>query len=359
MNLLIDIAHPAHIHYYKNLYSILKGKHHIVFTCKDVPIIKALFDSCKIPYNILGSKGRSISGKMLRLGHYTYALRKMIIKKNIDIAFGVQTIHSVWGKKARTVVFCDDDQAAINMASRFILPFADTIISPEALKFESHKKAIYYPGFHELAYLHPKRFTPDAGVLSTYGLDRNDAYFILRFNAFTAYHDIHEGGMSLAQKRELIKLLRNYGKIFITTEARLDAEFEQFRLPVAPHELHDLLAFASLLVSDSQTMSSEAAMLGVPSFRCNSFAGRLSCLEEEEKRFGLTFGFLPHQFEWMMSRIKSLLDSGNYLKEFLAKRDKMLLEKIDVIAFWAWFIDNYPESKGISVSKGFDFNEFR
>ena len=43
-----------------------------------------------------------------------------------------------------------------------------------------------------------------------------------------------------------------------------------------------------MFIGDSQTMTSEAAVLGVPSLRCNSFAGRISYINEQEFKYGLT-----------------------------------------------------------------------
>ena len=55
--------------------------------------------------------------------------------------------------------------------------------------------------------------------------------------------------------------------------------------------IHDAMAFASLLVGDSQSMAAESAILGVPSVRLSSWAGRIPYLVEIEERYGLTFEF--------------------------------------------------------------------
>ena len=39
MNILIDIAHPAHVHLIKNVYKVLcKKGHNVVVTVKDIPV---------------------------------------------------------------------------------------------------------------------------------------------------------------------------------------------------------------------------------------------------------------------------------------------------------------------------------
>ena len=94
-------------------------------------------------------------------------------------------------------------------------------------------------------------------------------------------------------------------------------------------------------------MTSEAAVLGVPSLRCNTFVGRISYLEEEEHRYALTFGFTPDNFDKLLEKLEELLSNPNLKDEWQEKRKKLLSEKIDVSAFFTWFIENYPESKRI------------
>jgi len=188
-------------------------------------------------------------------------------------------------------------------------------------------------------------------------MDEN--FFILRFNAFKAHHDLREGGMNIRQKRKLVELLSKYGRVFISTEAEVDNEFAEYKMPIATEDMHDFLYYAQMLVSDSQTMSSEAAVLGTPSFRCNSFVGRIAYLEEEEKRYGLTYGFLPRQFDWMLEKIKHFLQQPNLKSEWQQRRQRMLNDKIDVTSFWLWFIENYPDSISEARKPGFDYEKFQ
>ena len=102
--------------------------------------------------------------------------------------------------------------------------------------------------------------------------------------------------------------------------------------------------YATMLVGDSQTMTSEAAVLGTPAIRCNTFVGRIHYLEEEEHKYGLTYGFCPEQSEAMFQKIDELLAMPNLKQEWQTRRQKMLSEKIDYSAFLTWFIESYPES---------------
>ena len=49
---------------------------------------------------------------------------------------------------------------------------------------------------------------------------------------------------------------------------------------------------------------------GTPLIRCNTFVGRIHYLEEEEHRYGLTYGFRPSDSEAMFQRVEELLAMG-------------------------------------------------
>ena len=60
----------------------------------------------------------------------------------------------------------DDDSDVEPLFAKFAHPFADYLVSPDVLKHERLKNNhLLYPGYHELSYLHPNRFTPDKSVL--------------------------------------------------------------------------------------------------------------------------------------------------------------------------------------------------
>jgi predicted glycosyltransferase len=92
-------------------------------------------------------------------------------------------------------------------------------------------------------------------------------------------------------------------------------------------------------------MTSEAAVLGTPSVRLNSFAGRIAYLEAEEHRYGLTFSFLPGRTAEMIAKTAALIGNPDLKAEWQEKRARLLREMIDVTAFMVWFAESYPESR--------------
>ena len=118
-------------------------------------------------------------------------------------------------------------------------------------------------------------------------------------------------------------------------------------------------SLGEFLICDSQSMSVEASMLGVPSIRFSSFSGRISVLEELEHNYQLTFGVNPNNSELLLTKLKELLSIQNLKEIFHNRRSKMLSDKIDVTAFLVWFIENYPKSK-IIMNKNPDYqNNFK
>ena len=348
MNILIDVGHPAHVHYYKNLAKeLLEFGHSVFWTVKDIPMARQLLTAYGFTYEVLPGKSDHLAGKILKQISYGGRLLRFCKKHKITVAIGtsVTIAHLSLVSKVKSILLDDDDDEVQPLVTKYVNPFATTLLSPDALLGKRKRKdTIYYPGYHELAYLHTNRFQPDPSVLSEVGLQPGESFFMMRFNVFKAHHDRGAKGLSLEQKLQLTEILKPYGKIFITTERNIEPELQVYQLTLSPEKAHALMAYANLFLGDSQTMASEAAVLGVPSLRCNTFAGRLSTLNEQEMKYGLTFGFHPGDFERMLLKLKELLAMPNLREEWQSRRQKMLSEKIDLTAFMLWFLVGYPQS---------------
>lgn len=365
MNIIIDIAHPAHVHLLRNFYHEMTAKgNKVIVTCKQIPAAQHLLDIYQIPYIYLGDKKDNIILKALEQIKYNLMLLRIARKNDCTIAIGtsITLAHiaalskwSLFGKRINAILLDDDDDEVEPLYAKYGHPFADVVLSPQDTPRVT-KKVIYYPAYHELAYLHPNRFTPDSSVLDDAGIHyERDAkgnvvnvepYFVMRFNAFKAHHDVGVVGLTIENKRRMVQLLSQHGKVFITTERNIDEEFMPYQLRVPQDKVHSLLYYATMFVGDSQTMTSEAAVLGTPSIRCNTFVGRIHYLEEEEHRYYLTYGFRPSESEAMFQRVEELLAMGGAeLKAEWGKRHEVLLkEKIDYTGFQVWFVENWPKS---------------
>ena len=349
MNYLFDINHPAQVHLLEGVIKQLEAnKHKVLITSKNSSIINSLLEFYKLqPCYSLSSKQSSFSkvlGQILKL----LKTIQIVVSNKIDV--GIGTSYSIAQASKLTpmhsIILDDDDDDIEPKFIKYAHSYADCILSPSPIVRKSNNH-ISYNGYHELAYLHPKRFKPNINVVRKIGLKSGEPYFVLRFVAFKGHHDIGHKGISLIQKRELINCLKDFGKIFITSEVAIEPEFEQYRLPVPPEEIHSLLFYARLFLGDSQTMTTEAAILGTPSLKCNTFAGRLSVPNELEEKYGLCYSFQPTDFSQFFEKTKELLVQPDLDRIWQEKRKKFLSDKIDVTAFMVWFIENYPQSAQI------------
>ncbi len=362
MTILFEINHPGHIHLFRNLAAELNKKgipSH--FLIKSEPVIEYLAKFYGMKYTKMGSKGRGIVLKYLYQVGFLLKTIAIVTRTKPELGLGVSMNLPMVSRftKMQSIGFDDDDMKVTPVFAKYANK-ASAILTPSSLSHEKRgENHIIYNGFHELAYLHPKRFKPDPAVADLLGVENGMEYFIVRFNSFRAHHDIDQMGMTFEQKKQLIAKLKEKGKVFLSTESEVEPEFNSFKLPDRPELLHSVLAYAKMYVGESQTMTSEAAVMGTPALKCNTFAGRLSVPNELEQKYGLCYSFLPENFDKMLSKIDELLAMPDLKTEWQNRRQKMVNEKIDVTDFLVWFVENYPESAHVMKANPEFQNRFR
>jgi len=317
--------------------------HKIFWVTRDKDITVQLLEEYHLPYKILTKAQNGLLKMFWELIIHDFKVWREALRNDVDLMVGtsVSIAHAGLFCKAKSWVFEEDDANQAKLMTYLSYPFASKIITPDFLAHENHgKKHIVYPSYHELAYLHPNNYTPDPTILEEIGLKDGEKYFIMRFVSLNASHDFSVKGLSFDQKKNILHKLLEYGKVFITSEGELDKEFEPYRLKVAPHKIHHLLNYSSLCIGDSQTMAIEAAVLGVPSLRCNTFVGELSLLKELDHKYGLTFGFLPDQAEKLLDKIDVLLKMDDLVERWERKRMRFLEDKIDMTEWLLRYIQS-------------------
>ncbi len=196
----------------------------------------------------------------------------------------------------------------------------------------------------ELFYLNPAYFTPDISIVNSYGISPDERFFVLRFVSWNASHDIGQKGLSIESKIKLVKTLEKYGKVVVSSEGALPDTLKANQLLIKPEHLHHLLAFATLSVCEGSTTASECSVLGTPNIYVNSLV--VSNCKEQEEKYGLCY-HLTAEEEEVIEKAVELINKPGLLKEFQARRLKMLNDKIDGTAFLVWFVENYPRSEKI------------
>lgn len=345
MRILFNMAHPSQVHQFKYVIMDLEKKGHkckIAIIDKEVSI--KLLDAYGFEYEVVGLSRPSLFSKaieLLKIESRIYSIAKSF-KPDLLIGGSGNAYVAHVGKLIHrpSIIFEDSENAKIE---RLLTdPFATTICTPSSFKKDLGYKQILFDGYKELAYLHPNHFCNNPKVFDELGLSKKEPLIIIRFVTWNADHDV--GHYGIQNKVELVKKLKKYGRILITSEEKLDPEIESYKIKTSPEKLHDLLSSAHLLIGDSQTMTTEAAILGVPAIRCNSFVGKsdMSNFIELEQKYNLIFNYNDSS-EALMKAIE-LLQNPRLKDDWNRKKKILLQEKIDVSAFMTWFIENYPHS---------------
>jgi uncharacterized protein len=363
MKYLFFFVHPSKFHVFKNTINTLISRGHqveVLITSKDV--LEDLVKSEGWNYKNIFPEGRKMKGvppyissainffrTIFRLFRYTKGKKyDLFVTDDLLVYLGK------W-KNVPSIVFNDDDLTIVKQYA-LVLSQATHILSPDITKAGKYTpKKIGFPGYKELAYLHPNVFVPDIKIVAQFNPELAP-YFILRLVSLRAYHDVGMKGLGDKEVKELISLLEKHGKVFISSERPLSSDFEGYRLQIEPSQIAHALYYAKLFIGDSQTMTSEAAILGTPAFRCNDFVGRISVMEEKEVKYGLSFNYPPSRFDEMLSKIQELLDGENFEQEFEQRKQKMLNDKIDLSAYMIWLFENYFT---IDFSKPIPFEKFK
>jgi predicted glycosyltransferase len=345
LKVLIDIGHPAHVHLFKHFaWEMEKKGHSILFTCRDKEFEIFLLQEYGFKYKSFGKKYKSLIGKIL--GLFIFDLKEIFtgLKFNPDILLSHGSIYAAHASFILNKPHISLEDTFNFEQIRLYKPFTKTILTADYENPLKSDKVLKYAGYHELAYLHPNKFTPNKDILYTLGVKEGEKYVILRFVSWNASHDMGHKGMSVEMKIKAVKEFSKYAKVFISSEGKLPEELEKFKIKIPADKIHDAIAFSALLFGESSTMSEEAAMLGVPSiFMFNSSTIYTQHLEKEYK---LVFN-LSESIEDQSNAIllgTEILKDNNSFQKWKKLRDKMLSEKIDVSAFLVWFVDNYPES---------------
>jgi len=341
MRLLFDLGHPAHVHLFRHVIDRIRdegGQALAATRFKDVTV--NLCHAYNIPQIVLSraNTGGFFPG-CCEFFIRTLKLLKMARKFRPDALLGTSMSIGLVGRVIGrpSFVFGEDDADVVPLFAKTVYPVCNYVVTPQCLKHENYgAKHLCYPGYHELAYLHPDHFSPDPDVPRFLGLEPEKPYFLLRLVSLKAHHDVHASGLPIEAARRIVELLGKRGRLLIVAERRLREEFRQYQFPLPPEKFHHVLAFASMCIGDSQTVAAEAAVLGVPNLRCNSFVGRITYLEELEKTFGLTKGFLPGQTQAMFETVATWLGNLAHVKHDMQVRRKKMLDKTVNLAQWQW-----------------------
>jgi uncharacterized protein len=347
--ILVYFGHPAQYLFMREAMKILQkngSKVKIVIKTKDV--LEDLVKSDGFEYtNILQNKrGNSKLSIILSLLRRNIKLIPIILNFRPDLMISTDATIAQLGKlfRIQRITITEDDYDIIKPLANVSYPITNYILCPEVCsvgRFEAKK--IGYKGYMKLAYLHPNVFKYKSSIFESYSLPNK--YALIRLAQLTAFHDKGIKGISNSFLDELISQLSNKNITpIISSEYNLGEKYDKYILSINPKDIHHILKKASILICDSQSMSVEAAMLGTPSLRYSSFAGKISVLEELENKYQLTYGFNIGKNKNLIDKLNEILNIANFEEEFEKRKEIMLSDKINVTKFLVWLIEFYPKS---------------
>lgn len=288
MRILVEIAHPKHVHFFRPLlkrWSVRGDTVQIVTRDKD--ITHALLDRYALPYVSLSRQQRSFSvgfelvQRWLRCADWLWRFRP-------DVAVSIAGITTALPSKLLRVpnLALTDTETAV-LSNRISFPFADRILTPEWFNGRFGGRHQVYRGFHEWAYLHPDEFRPDPAIVRAEGIEPDEPYAVVRLVRWISAHDRGESGLSHEQAVSLVRGLAKSMHVYLSTEGSPPPELREFQSRFRVDRVHHVLAFAAMVVGESPSMATESALLGVPALLASSWAGRCGNMQVLEQRFGL------------------------------------------------------------------------
>lgn len=346
MRISIEVGHPAHVHYWRNVIRILLERgHNVDILAREKELTLSLLDAYHLPYLKVGFSRPTMVWKALGVPRDDIRVLRIAKRLRTELMLSTGIPASAQASRVLGIPHISLIDTEIASVGRLLAePFSDAVCTPACFKSPvDPSKHIKFNGYLELMYLRPNYFQPDKTVLEGLGIASGEKYAVVRFSSWDSSHDLGYGEgiiQSANAKAALIDDLQGRYRVFISSETQLQRELEPFRLNLPPERFHDLLAFASIYVGEGATAASEAGVLGIPwIYISNSPRGYL---EDQEKRFGLgktvtsVAEILPLLDTWAPD-----IESGRWSH----RRTRLLEETIDVTKFMADLIDGWPESR--------------
>jgi predicted glycosyltransferase len=337
MKILIDIGHPGHVHLFRPFAEeMIEKGNEILFTCRQKEFEVELLEAANFKFISFGKHFKSKVGKIWGLFKFDLKMIFISFRFKPDIFFSHGSIYAAHASFFINKPHISMDDSGNMEQIKLYLPFTKAVLTPNELPQKLGKKQIRYHSYHEVAYLSPKYFTPNKKIIESLDVLPDEEYALIRFVSWNATHDIGQGGLRMVSKEKIVDFLSSKMKVFISSEGEVPEKFRKYLIKIKPEEMHHVLAFASIVVSEGATMASEAGVLGTPAVYVNSLA---RCYNEDQEKYGTVFNFRNEN--GVVDKIYELVNSKLNMVE---RRKKLLSDKIDTTAFLIWFIENWPNS---------------
>lgn len=347
----IFVNTPAQVHFFRNVVRELEKRGratHIV--ARDYGETVPLLQEMGIEHFIYSTPSSSKAGKVTSIPSDVIKATRWLKRFDIGLitGFGSYDTYASTLMGLPNLIFNDSEFTISTLyyilEFKLVMPFVDHIITPSYFRQDLGRKQLRVNSLKEMAYLHPSYYTPDEGVLDLLSVSKDEPYSILRFNAFDAIHDKGVWGFDDDSKRELVKRLEEHSRVFISSEKGVPPVLRSNVINIPRYRIHDALSYARLLVTDTQTMATESAILGTPTVRCNSFVGPtdMGNFIELEEKYGLIVNLSDRGRA--IDRAVELVQDKGAKEEWGRKRSRLLDDYVNITALMVWLIEDYPRN---------------
>lgn len=345
MRVYFDVGHPAHVHLFKNAIRTLRDEgHEVAVTSREKEVTTDLLDAYDIDHTVLSVQGEATWELLAEWTLREFRTVRFARRFDPDVVVSrivPPAVHAAKLVGAASVVFADTED--VRNVARVTAPLVDYWCTPESFQDDYGRRHRRHAGVQELAYLHPDWFEVDRDSLREHGVDPDAPYAVLRFVSMRAHHDVGRNETSAETKRALVERLSEYGDVYVSAEGELPPELAEFESPVPPEAMHDLLAAADLMVTDSWTMATEASLLATPTIRSiPSEDDRLMGVFEELACYDLVE--LIADDDEVLRRAVELAESPDAEAEWTERRDRYLAATTDVTAYMLDVIEEAADS---------------
>lgn len=321
MKYLFELNHPKHYYQFKYVMQNLKSQgHEIVVLARDKDVLLNVLEEEGVPFVVFGKHRKAMWAKILGTFGLMLNYRAIARRERPDVIVSKASWYGTAMARVmhkKSVIFPDSE--VVKVTNRYVVPLCTRVVTPQPFQLDYGEKHRRIAGIFEDCYLAPTVLHPDSTVVERYGLRK--PYAIVRFVGWYANHDVGNGGFNYAQKKKLVETLAQYMNVYISSEKPLPEELSAYKLPTPANAIHDVLYCAHLYVGDSQTMAAEAALLGTPAIRSNTFVGPndMSNFIMLEKDYDMLFNIAdPNE---AIEKAKQLAESPRK-EEWLRKREQ-------------------------------------
>lgn len=342
MRIAFDINHPADVHTFKNLVRLLNEHgHQTLISVRHTQCSAELLVQNQLSF-IIRPSGFKFFNRISQIPVILKFLLNAYKKFKPELLIGGpgNLYLAQLGRLLHIPAIILDDTEHTTIQNWLTFPFATTIWTPQCFSLELGQKQIRFNGTKELAYLHPNQFhfsrkkfeTLLFRQLQAEGkekliqgiLTKEKPLILLRMATGDASHDLFQKG--IVELNRIIHDLEQFGLVFLSMDRTCPPEFERLHIQIPANQLHNLIVYSDLVISEGATTAAESAVLGKPTIYCNSF--KLGYIDEYSEKYGLIKP--AESYPEVLHLVKSLLKVPNIGYLYHQKQQKVLRDKIDV-----------------------------